>query len=399
MTETARKIRIWHLSADFPDSIDEHKTTVIRDLVNLTSDRLDHFVVSMNRVSPSITDAIGVTSDVTGARSVRSWTEFENGIALQYLAPAKGVMHETMLRRFAASLVFRLRDEPKPDLVIGHKLTVEGIVAELLAKAMRVPYALSIQGDTDTKILRARPDLGSTYRRIFHNARIVFPFAPWALARVEDKLGKRESKTVILPCCTKLDEPMPTKVPGDSFVSVFHLKNFRRKNLIGMVQAMSLLEQANVDTCLEIIGGGSQADLASCSRITKGKPRTTLVGPLESNALRDRLNSAKGFVLPSLRESFGLVFIEALFAGLPIIYPRGQALSGYMDDMPFALSVDPRNPGEIAQAMRHVIENEAPLKLALDKWLGSTDAVRFQRPSISNQFCNAISETVSQPSG
>ena len=39
--------------------------------------------------------------------------------------------------------------------------------------------------------------------------------------------------------------------------------------------------------------------------------------------------SAHIFVMPSLTETFGIVFIEALSQGLPLIYTKGQGIDGY----------------------------------------------------------------------
>ena len=39
----------------------------------------------------------------------------------------------------------------RPDLIVGHKLTIEGIAVRRAAEALRTPYALALQGGTDQK--------------------------------------------------------------------------------------------------------------------------------------------------------------------------------------------------------------------------------------------------------
>ena len=48
--------RVLHLSADFPDPIEPAKTRVIRTLLELSREKFDHRVVSMNRVAPRLAD-------------------------------------------------------------------------------------------------------------------------------------------------------------------------------------------------------------------------------------------------------------------------------------------------------------------------------------------------------
>lgn len=120
-----------------------------------------------------------------------------------------------------------------------------------------------------------------------------------------------------------------------------------------------------------------------------------LEGPLDREALRARFAQARAFVCPSLRESFGLVFIEALFAGLPVIYPRGTAIDGYFNGHSFAIAVDARDPKAIAGAMRHVLEHEDDLKMALARWQASDAAAMFQRAHIAGSFSDGLRQAAS----
>ncbi|XUU61076.1 glycosyltransferase [Erythrobacter sp. HA6-11] len=386
------KPKIWHISADFPDPVEPQKTQVIRQLVSLTSAEVNHFVISINREKPSFGKVLPMLRDQSDM--ISHFLQFEAGVALSYRAPGKGFFHETMLRRLGEELAARLKNEPKPDLIIGHKLTIEGIVAERLAAHFKVPFALSIQGDTDTKILAARPDLLSSFSRIFHQAETVFPFAPWALRKIERKLGERKGRTILLPCPSDLDEPMEPRERGDKFISAFHLQNFKRKNLRGMVRAMNSETMQGSGIELEIVGGGPPQFVAACRQLATSVPQISFAGPLGRDAIRERLNRAIGFVMPSHRESFGLVFVEALFAGIPIIYPWGQSLDGYLDELPFAIAVDPSATGQIAEAMIHIKDNEADLKRELRSWQRSKVAEQFRRPAIAETFGSGIRESL-----
>jgi glycosyltransferase involved in cell wall biosynthesis len=106
------------------------------------------------------------------------------------------------------------------------------------------------------------------------------------------------------------------------------------------------------------------------------------------------MNRATGLVLPSLRESFGLVFIEALFAGLPIIYPKGAAVDGYFDNCSFAIAVDARDPEAIAAAIERLVRDEAKLKADLLAWQNSAEARRFTPGAIARAFTDGLNACV-----
>jgi glycosyltransferase involved in cell wall biosynthesis len=61
--------------------------------------------------------------------------------------------------------------------------------------------------------------------------------------------------------------------------------------------------------------------------------------------------------MPSVRETFGLVYIEALSQGLPIIYSKGEAVDGYFDEATVGKKVNPESVSDIARAIASVREN------------------------------------------
>ena len=385
---------ILHVSADFPDPIEPFKTPVIQQLIALTREQFDHRVVSINRVGPSGT---GLVRSVIGGDSLTIESQpFEHGTALTYVAPGKGVRHRTKLEQLGRYLVDEIAAmERKPDLLIGHKLTVEGVAVRLASELTGIPYALSIQGKTDVQILRSRPDLKALFRTIFHGAKTVFPFAPWALEQVEERLGKRSAPTLLLPCPTELDQPTAPQLQGDGLISVFHLKNHATKNLAGIVEAYRRISASGaVPPKLDVIGGGTDEELAACRASASDFPQINFTGAMDREELRARMNRASGFVMPSLRESFGLVFIEALFAGIPIIHPRGSSVDGYFDEEEFAIGVDARDPGSIANAIGTMIENEVGFKEMIGEWQQSDKAKRFTRIAIGSTFANGLNRAL-----
>ncbi|WP_338467574.1 glycosyltransferase family 4 protein [Novosphingobium sp. ZN18A2] len=384
-----------HVSADFPDPFEPNKTPVIRSLLDITADGFDHRAVSINRRNPggpAFARGLLPRGQETGIAICEQ--SFDYGTTLQYAAPPRGLFHKTMLHRLGDWLAARLAGAPGPDLLVAHKLTIEGIAVRRAATRLNLPFALVIQGNTDLKILAARPDLRGEFRRIFHDAAAVLPFAPWALRGVEARLGCRAGPVHMMPCPTDLDRPLTPVVGDGTLVSAFHLRNLAGKNLAGLCSALRLTARQGHRLHLSVIGGGSEADLAQGRALAAGLDAVAFEGPLGRAALRDRMHRATGFAMPSHRESFGLVFVEALMAGLPIIYPSGAAVDGWFDGLPFALRVDARDHRAIARAMLALVRDEARLKAELARWQRSDDARRFMRPAIADVFGRGLREAI-----
>ncbi len=56
-------------------------------------------------------------------------------------------------------------------------------------------------------------------------------------------------------------------------------------------------------------------------------------------------------VVPSFRESFGLIYVEALTQGLPVVYTKGQGFDGNFEDGHIGYSIQPESPESIAEAI------------------------------------------------
>lgn len=383
--------RILHISADFPDPIAPHKTPVIDRLIELVDDHYDHHVLSLNRRSPGLAQIPALLSGALPCVPSESLRPFGRGHSLEYLAPPRGLLHATMLDRLAAWIVQRLTaQQALPALVVGHKLTVEGLLARKVANRLGIPYAITVQGNTDQKILSLRPDLAGRFADVFHEAACVFCFAPWARRFVEQRLGTRKGMTLDLPCPTVNDEIRAPCAKGTAVISVFHLRNHKIKNLTGLAAAVKRLADTDVPFETQIFGGGSPDETAQCTSIIRKAPGMSLMGSRTPEQLAPVMNGAIAFVMPSRRETFGLVFIEALFAGLPIIYPRNASVDGYFDGLPFAMGVDARRPQTIAQAISHAIRHEAELKAALAQWQQAGGLEPFSRKAIADTFAQGL---------
>jgi glycosyltransferase involved in cell wall biosynthesis len=117
-----------------------------------------------------------------------------------------------------------------------------------------------------------------------------------------------------------------------------------------------------------VVGGGPQA--ADLARLY---PDALFTGPRQGEALAEAYASADVFVFPSVTDTFGLVLLEALSAGLPVAaYPTTGPLDVITDNRVGALDTDLR-----AAALK---------ALTLDRAAARAHALRYSWENSARQF-------------
>ena len=73
--------------------------------------------------------------------------------------------------------------------------------------------------------------------------------------------------------------------------------------------------------------------------------------------LLERYREADVFVMPSFFETFGLVYLEAMSQGLPLIYSKDQGFDGFYTDGRIGYAVNPSDTDGIADKINIIFEN------------------------------------------
>jgi len=73
--------------------------------------------------------------------------------------------------------------------------------------------------------------------------------------------------------------------------------------------------------------------------------------------LKEVYQSSRVFAMPSVTETFGLVYLEALSQGCAVVCTRHQGIDG-MFDFPFVQAVDPLDTNSISASLRNLLQFE-----------------------------------------
>lgn len=157
---------------------------------------------------------------------------------------------------------------------------------------------------------------------------------------------------------------------GPVFVAVGGIE--ARKNTRCVLQAFTLLKPTLPQAQLLIAGGASLLDHADYLQAFRDDLRASslregaggdvfITGALDDADMPSLFRLADVLVMASTREGFGLVVLEALASGTPVVASRIAPFTEYLDD-DTASWADPLDTASIAQAMQHALD---PARAAL----------------------------------
>lgn len=133
-------------------------------------------------------------------------------------------------------------------------------------------------------------------------------------------------------------------------------KCVRRKGLLPLVEALARVPRGSFE--LHLVGA---ADSDHC--VHELRPRLLELdlqdvvhfeGYVSATRLAEIYARADAFVLPSYQEGYGLVVLEAMGSGLPVLCSRTTALPELVDEGESGLLFTPGDPGDIARVLELV---------------------------------------------
>lgn len=138
----------------------------------------------------------------------------------------------------------------------------------------------------------------------------------------------------------------------------------RNKNILTTINAMQILKKRGIDCQLDIVGKVIDKTVYNRVISSEGVQYSQFK---EKKELISNYRNADVFVMPSIHESFGLVYAEAMSQGLPVIYTRGQGFDGFFKNGEVGFAVECMNAKDIADKVEMTLNNYAAIsKRCLD---------------------------------
>lgn len=129
------------------------------------------------------------------------------------------------------------------------------------------------------------------------------------------------------------------------------------KNVINLVNAVKKLNQKKANTVKLVLIGGKGNDEKRILDSIKDNHSFKYVGRVDNlKMLQTYFQKSDIFTMPSKAETFGLVYIEALLQGLPVLYTKNEGIDGFYDDS-IGEKVENTSVEEIQNKIERLISN------------------------------------------
>ena len=212
----------------------------------------------------------------------------------------------------------------RPDIIHAHSIFHAGIAGFHLAKINKIPFIIT---EHLTAFL-----MGYINNKIdIEVSREIFEYADNAII-VSHNFRKDLEKHINLPDKTFsvihnlvneifLDTFSPKSyTPGETFHFFTNSFLLPRKNIKMIIDSINLLVKKNLDVHLTVGGEGPLADeLREYSRFLGLEKNVRFTGKLWRNEVKQEVDKCHAFVLSSQYETFGVVLIESLACGRPVV--------------------------------------------------------------------------------
>lgn len=240
----------------------------------------------------------------------------------------------------------------------------DGTLAYKLFRDYNIPYIVTIR-NTDIHIfLKYRPDLKRLAIQILSNAsKVIFISKSNYEIFFNHRLikGAQHFKQKVEVINNGIDDFWLENYYTKGFLHaatdiLFIGKLDRNKNIINLIRGFQKLKKEQHTIRLNIVGSGGAND-SKVRELAKEDPSIKLYGEINSKEkLLQIFRKNHFFAMVSHRETFGLVYIEALSQGLPLLFSKDQGIDGTFNEK-IGVAVDSNSVNGIYEGLRFLTKN------------------------------------------
>lgn len=251
------------------------------------------------------------------------------------------------------------------DLVHAHFLFSDGGVALKINKEYGIPYVVAVRNTDVNVFFKYMIHLRGYGKEIINSAKEVIFITPAYRSLVVEKylhptMAERILSAPIIPNGLNpiwFDDNDVSSRTMDYPIKLLYVGDFsKNKNVLKLITAVKKLSKT-LDVHLTLAGGGGNGHESVLKKLKqKGFGFASYVGRINDfSAMKELYQSHHIFIMISKLETFGLVYIEAMSQGLPVIHTKGQGIDGYFENSSFAIPVNPNDKEDIINGIERII--------------------------------------------
>ncbi len=264
------------------------------------------------------------------------------------------------LRAGRRALLARLR-ALRPEVIYAHHSTTCGWVAAGLSEELGIPLVVSEHDFPGLWSCSSRPGVRAIYERVVARAsRIV------AVSKAMEALWLSNfpaARTAVVyngaDVVPPSSAPRPERLRGRLVVFCSAVLE-QRKAIDDLIAAFAPLARARPELLLRIAGDGpDRAKLERQIAALGVGAQVELMGSVPHAQVLEGLDQADLFALLSRREAFGVAYLEAMSAGLPMLWSTAAGAAECLSDGVNGFAVRPGDVGAATRAMEALLAEPA----------------------------------------
>jgi glycosyltransferase involved in cell wall biosynthesis len=324
---------------------------------------------------------------------MRGLTRLGHEVAFRPLAARSGVH---TLDRFLYNVGVAARP-PRADVVVG--VDLDGFV--WARRRGRLPFVVALKGIIADELrnergwTRALLAVQARWERANVHAadRVVVP-SRYSAGVAAEVYGIPPARIAVVPEPIDLAEwrrrLAAAERRADARPTVLSVaRMYPRKRLEDLLRAAALLRARIPDVQVRIVGEGPMAGrLRRLHEELALGDTVILLGEVSRTRLSVEYVGAHCFCLPTVQEGFGLVFAEAMAAGLPVVACRAAAVPEIVADGRTGLLVSPARPDELATALETLLMSDGLRKELGEEARRRVDA--YDLDGVAKRFLEAL---------
>lgn len=310
------------------------------------------------------------------------------------------ILYYTKVNKSYKSLINNLEFDDI-DLVHAHSLFINGGIANKLKKEKGIKYVTAVRSTDVVTFFKYMVHLRKKGIEILKNAeKIIFISPAYKKLLIDNYIPENlkteiKNKSLVIPNGINdywLDNSLKNIVNknerslGKKIKLIYAGQFIKRKQVDKAILAVKKLADEEYDIQLDIIGKGKEKNNIE-EQISETLELFNLHSYMSKDELLEMYRKSDIFIMPSYNETFGLVYIEAMSQGLPIIHTQNEGVDGYFEEGSVGYAVNPDDINDIVEKIKLIADNYAEMSENASK-----EAQRFSWDKVSDQYIDIYEE-------
>ncbi|MFB4161650.1 glycosyltransferase [Geomicrobium sp. JSM 1781026] len=286
------------------------------------------------------------------------------------------------------------------DLVHAHYAFPSGWLARLYFRIRKVPYIVTVHGGDLNKMAKKSSFFKKETKKILQDASHVIAVGPALYEEIVTDYEVDELNVSIINMGVnrhtffpRMQESSPFNLDHKNILFAGNL--IKQKGVEELLQSFELLYKNDSSLRLHFVGAFGTDDyknrlLSLLSSCAFSDDTVIFHGTKSQDELANFMTHADIFVLPSHIEGFGLVALEAMATGTPVVASRVGGLPSLLSHGAGVL-VEPQNPNSLAEGISSLLNNDSEFQEIITA--GYKKADQYDSEKIIEQVVNIYYDT------